>query len=285
MPVLECVIVRALFPATDGDSACALFPATDGDSACVCFVQTRRITGQVHQLVQGDEGFEHPSDEHCNVFTLDLVKQTPEQLNIERRLIHAENVRVRAIEAWSLKVENSEAPPGAAEESMLAKLSFIDAIDHAARMSEDLYGSFRQQITILDEVKFSSMQHRDKEFARLRECGVSCARAHQRFDTIAQTIQLLIKAYCLCLPKDLRCALHPPLPSPFLACCTIRCGFGYSWPHAQYMLTRTFGEGPRASADLFPVLNTTPHTWQKAAGANMQLDCVLGSSLIVKAEC
>ena len=86
---------------------------------------------------------------------------------------------------------------------VLREVDFIGAIDCASRMSEDLYGVLRQQVAILDALTFTSAAHRQKDFEQLSANGITCARAHHRFDEIAQTIQRLVHAHARCHP------LHP----------------------------------------------------------------------------
>lgn len=219
---LELPVIRAQHAAYGDTQTCyiqlsATLPDTnlvdiqyrDDETLCkgVLNLATTTLTGTVHQLVSGQEGFEFPSDEETNTFVLTLDPHSPELLSAKRTIAHTEIVRTGALVAWAEMA--SRHPLNQAGEAELAKSedAIIATVDHAVQKCEDLCSKMRRQTAILNELSFSTLEERHSTLELIKARGLNRVSIHADQSEAEIRVFALIRAYQRCLD----CRLFQPV--------------------------------------------------------------------------
>mmetsp|Transcript_17548 Transcript_17548/g.41323 ORF Transcript_17548/g.41323 Transcript_17548/m.41323 type:complete len:513 (+) Transcript_17548:3-1541(+) len=163
----------------------------DSETVCkgIIHLAEQKISGRVFQYVESDDGYFHPSAEATHTFELCLTGQSPQQIELARKVLQAKENRVNRLVSLAQLPQRSGASHPRSE--LLSELPWKDTFRDSIAASQELCAQFRYWTSILDKLSFETEEDKVKTLDELKERGLGRLAAHGLTDAAVRQFQFL----------------------------------------------------------------------------------------------
>jgi len=175
------------------------------------------ISGQVSQLMHGDDGFYHPSKDVTHVFSLRQAQRLNRSIRLDDILqcivvrheyYMAHESLVTALDSWGRAIgaahdQDIEALVSAEQRNALKAINWQCAtgsegvLDVFANLSEELCAKLRRQAILMGQLQFQDVKAKRADLKRLQKRGLSRLEVHKSTDNIIHRFEALLRAWKL----------------------------------------------------------------------------------------